>query len=554
MASCLSPAASHRSSASTTSSLSSASSPYSSASPNVFASPDFDEAQNYIRAYYGVKVGNKSILNLVDDVTLESRLDKKGKKVPLWKLFHCDIHLACSFSVKLSYRDGHFIVEEIGTHSVDRKRKSVPHELRSSIMSMSSSGMAPVGIRRCIEFSNSSQAMQILGKDAFKALEGIRSLKQPITCRQIGNFMAYKRNSSLVSIENTYADIPVCINFCLERSIFSMSKDKYDMLPLDERIFLGRDGGRAVSYFNKDGIKITGFSTVFSCKSQLKLAASYFSRHHEGLKVSGSADFTFGIIKDKGKLNPSYAHCLFGSRSLQRDSADGYISQTMRPFCSSVHPTECGEAMRYVIESLTEALIEFEGVPRNIIYLDTYNSDNAIGVIAAASTMFRNPASLSAPVICTLDWAHISRQSIEQNKEKLVNKEYQKKAQEHLRLIHLCRSTEQAVVLKRLMLLRWRKDGEDALADWFEAVLLHANFSVTSSEMPGADCDNQHLESTFRSMKRNMDGGGINGLKKKTSMGFYLTETSVQQSKRYAAEKGHLVPFCCEKPLGTACR
>ena len=71
-----------------------------------YSNADFDIAQDFIKTYYGVKVGHRSRHNVVDAITLQVRLDRKEKPVPVWKLYVCDIHVACSFKDTLAFRDG----------------------------------------------------------------------------------------------------------------------------------------------------------------------------------------------------------------------------------------------------------------------------------------------------------------------------------------------------------------------------------------------------------------------------------------------------------------
>jgi hypothetical protein len=93
------------------------------------------------------------------------------------------------------------------------------------------------------------------------------------------------------------------------------------------------------------------------------------------------------------------------------------------------------------------------------------------------------------------------------------------------------------------MLQCWRDNGEDKLADWFEKELFLSNFSVTSSKYPGADCRNQHIESTNRSEKRDMSGTSLTGEKRKCDLGFYLQSSTVHQCKKYTYEKGNEIPI-----------
>jgi hypothetical protein len=93
------------------------------------------------------------------------------------------------------------------------------------------------------------------------------------------------------------------------------------------------------------------------------------------------------------------------------------------------------------------------------------------------------------------------------------------------------------------MLKYWRDYGEDRLADWFQKELFLSNFSVTSSKYPGADCCNQHVESTNRNEKRDMSGTSLTGEKKKIDVGYYLQNSTVHQCRKHTFEKGHEVPI-----------
>lgn len=267
--------------------------------------------------------------------------------------------------------------------------------------------------------------------------------------KQISNYVFSQKRRREADLIYTFGDLEYCIFYCKERSIYNYSIEEYNQLPLDQTLFLAREGGKVASYTRKsDKQKISGLSAIFASRSELRTAAMFFMEHAKGKKVAGSCDFTFGYVTETALLSPSYAHCLLGSRSLRRVSVDGRISQWLRPFCRNISPSECGESFLYLAESLREVLILFEGVPRDYIYFDSYNSDHAgkffllllpssvvltvtlfllltinhsDGVINAAKIAFQNPAADSSRMITTLDWTHISRNSISGQRVNIVN-------------------------------------------------------------------------------------------------------------------------------------
>lgn len=175
-------------------------------------------------------------------------------------------------------------------------------------------------------------------------------------------------------MEYNFYDLHSCVFYCQQHSIHRLTTDEYNALPDSETLYLGEDGARVVSYIRKaDQKQITGLSAIFASKSELKTAALFFREHLKGMKVSGSADFTFGYVEDKGLLSPSYAHALLGSRSLRRNPQDGQISQWLRPFCRSINPTECGEAftrrMMVIMRHLTISLFRAAESPCVVLLL-----------------------------------------------------------------------------------------------------------------------------------------------------------------------------------------
>ena len=74
----------------------------------------------------------------------------------------------------------------------------------------------------------------------------------------------------------------------------------------------------------------------------------------------------------------------------------------------------------------------------------TYNSDHAVGHIAAARIHLQDTREGAETITTTLDWIHIERQSITGQLDKIVNKSNEGillRAQ--LKCVHMARSKEQ---------------------------------------------------------------------------------------------------------------
>jgi hypothetical protein len=82
-------------------------------------------------------------------------------------------------------------------------------------------------------------------------------------------------------------------------------------------------------------------------------------------------------------------------------------------------------------------------------------------------------------------------------------------AQEDITKLHLARSVAQFDVLGASMLMEWRLQGEDELADWFCREYLSAPYnrwSVSASGVPGNNPNQNAIESSHRNDKRHLFG------------------------------------------------
>ena len=203
---------------------------------------------------------------------------------------------------------------------------------------------------------------------------------------------------------------------------------------------------------------------------------------------------------------------------------------------ASIHPTECGAAVTYLLETLRSSLIEYENLKSEKFMAHTYNSDHAVGPIAAARIHLQDPRDESIPITTTLDWIHIDRQSITGQLDKLVNKSNEDILRAQLKCCHMARSKDQEYLIKQKMVEAWVDMGEIALAAWFTNVLLDESFSVTASGKPGHDCDSNFHESTNRDDKRSSHGASLTSKKKRVSLGEFLQEGAKYQISKYSGK------------------
>ena len=113
--------------------------------------------------------------------------------------------------------------------------------------------------------------------------------------------------------------------------------------------------------------------------------------------------------------------------------------------------------------------------------------------------------------VVTLCWPHIRLNALQKKKDKFANKMFYAEAMSDLETLHFAGSTVMFDALGKLMIFDWRSRGEDVLADWFEQEYLTAPYnrwSVTASGIPGADSQQQPVESSHRGAKRYCYGQG----------------------------------------------
>jgi hypothetical protein len=101
--------------------------------------------------------------------------------------------------------------------------------------------------------------------------------------------------------------------------------------------------------------------------------------------------------------------------------------------------------------------------------------------------------------------------ALQKKKDKYVDRSFFEQSIKDITVLHFARSTSQFDALGQIMLSDWRKKLEGQLADWFEREYLTAPYnrwSVTASGVPGADSQQQAIESSHRDAKRDCYGSG----------------------------------------------
>jgi hypothetical protein len=98
--------------------------------------------------------------------------------------------------------------------------------------------------------------------------------------------------------------------------------------------------------------------------------------------------------------------------------------------------------------------------------------------------------------------------ALQKNKAKFINTDF---FHEALIKDFLARSAGQFIAMGVLMLADWHERGENLLAEWFRTEYLtppYNTWHVSASGIPGADPQQQPIESYHRNDKRNCFGAG----------------------------------------------
>ena len=116
--------------------------------------------------------------------------------------------------------------------------------------------------------------------------------------------------------------------------------------------------------------------------------------------------------------------------------------------------------------------------------------------------------NVAVPTLC---YPHIRLNALQKKRDKFLNRSFFDEAIKDLTSLHFARSAAQFDVMGKIMLMHWRQKGETDLSAWFETEYLTAPYnrwSVTASGIPGADPQQQPIESSHRDAKRDCYGAG----------------------------------------------
>ena len=153
--------------------------------------------------------------------------------------------------------------------------------------------------------------------------------------------------------------------------------------------------------------------------------------------ISRNMDATFNIDVN------GWAHYNYGCGSLHK-GRDGRLAHEFRPIAFALHRTERGDCYKELLEKTTQFIATFwnRTIPPSIICIDHHAG-------AAA-------AILSVGAEVSLCWEHISRTAMQRTGQlKLHDKNYKVIAEDHIRILSLCKSTLQFEALLDYTLVEW---------------------------------------------------------------------------------------------------
>ena len=149
-----------------------------------------------------------------------------------------------------------------------------------------------------------------------------------------------------------------------------------------------------------------------------------------------------------------------------------------RPWCFALTCRETGASYSHMLSSLRESMNDMLDFDFDFDCCIIDHSQGAANAIRA----FRSIGDEDKEVDedrnrrVALCYPHIARQAIQGQLKKMKDVGFRVIAQEHMTILHMCRSEGQFDRVAERILKEWRHQGEEALANWLVATYLHPLF------------------------------------------------------------------------------
>ena len=181
-------------------------------------------------------------------------------------------------------------------------------------------------------------------------------------------------------------------------------------------------------------------------------------------KITLQGDHTFKYTRE------NWTHGSIGCSTLRR--VRDKMSRQFRPFAFSLIPTETQQSYSGMLEGLRKFLRNYENFVFNF---DQMIIDHHVGAANAIEGFKREDEDAPPPRVIQC-WAHISRQAVGGRHWK--NSENEKTAEEHMSLLHQCRTEAMFDRMSRTITAYWadRFMKEPENSEWLKKTYLTPTF------------------------------------------------------------------------------
>jgi hypothetical protein len=267
--------------------------------------------------------------------------------------------------------------------------------------------------------------------------------------------------------------------------------------------------------FEKDGQTLTSVGVVHSSPAALKHFAEVVIpsmpvvENTGRISVSGLTDTTFKMISEK------MVEAQFGCRGLYRMSS-GAVRQSFVNVLNAISRTEKQVTYEQMLDCIG-IIGDLTGIDIPDFDVEFISGDNCDGLINGCETLDLGAGRKTVAGIC---YPHMARQTLRSHLDKFQDQSYFSTANQHVEMLHLCRSRQSYEILFPFVMDEWREVGEGAIAEYFQKEYFMKNWTINASGIPGQDPNNNPIEANHRDSKR-----GKWTMNKAVPLSIYLNES-----------------------------